>query len=105
MISDIIYIEDEYKSQGDKKMTQTLKTQKQISVIARCAFKANSYVLWGIQSGEKTDEVTCVNHTVTAFRDKSGEPGNGYQHSYHFKHVHLLPHIFFNPHHTTHHRS
>ncbi len=69
-------------------MTQTVS--KPISVIARCAFKANSYVLWGIQSGEKTYEVTCINHTVTGCREHNGEPCQGYKFSGHCRHTDLV---------------
>jgi len=69
-------------------MTQTVS--KPISVIARCEFKANSYVLWGVRSGEKTYEVTCVNHTVTGCRQRGGEQCQGYKFSGHCKHGDLV---------------
>jgi len=69
-------------------MTQTVS--KPISVIARCEFKTSGYVLWGIQSGEKTYEVTCVNHTVTGCRERGGEPCKGFQYRNHCKHGDLV---------------
>lgn len=62
-----------------------------LHILARAEFKANGYVLWGIQSGEKRYQVSCnLKHQVTGCEQQNGEPCLGWKYNRKCKHTTLV---------------
>lgn len=75
-------------------MTQIAKsrtTSTELRIIARVQFKENaSAVLYGVQSGEKTYQVTVYDGRITGCAQASGEVCQGFRFRHSCKHTELV---------------
>jgi hypothetical protein len=72
-------------------MTQTaIKVQKQVHILGRAQFKANGFVLYRVQSGEKRYDVTVASGRVTSCVDQNGNNCKGWQYRRSCHHADLV---------------